>query len=156
MNRSSGRRGRKGDSISPEEQSARYGFLLDELPRSVIRSAHAEAFAALSPAQRRELLALVSASLAEDARDAACDEPDVLAALVEGTDMTTSMLAGVIASAFIVSGPVQAYYTTGAGSVVIDEQPPWVTELVHHQSALIDAGKGRHGWQSPVRAFPMG
>jgi len=42
-------------AVSEEEQIARYVYLLNTLPASVIESAHAAAFKDLSAAQRREM-----------------------------------------------------------------------------------------------------
>jgi hypothetical protein len=52
--------------------------------------------------------------------------------------------AGALAGAFIASPPIIAYFTTGAGSVSIDQQPPWVHELAGHVTAPIDAGRPEH------------
>ena len=52
--------------------------------------------------------------------------------------------AAVLAAAFVGSPPVVAYFTTGTGSVSIDQQPPWLHALAGHETAPIDAGRASH------------
>ena len=54
---------------------------------------------------------------------------------------------GAFAAEFVASPPIVAYFTAGAGSVTIDQQPLWVQELAGHETAPIDAGRmdHRHG-----------
>jgi hypothetical protein len=51
---------------------------------------------------------------------------------------------GAFAAEFGGSPPIVAYFTTGVGSVTIDQQPLWVQELVGHDPAPIDAGRMHH------------
>ena len=140
------RRKRQVNAVSDDEQIARYVHLLDTLPSSVIEKAHAAAFADLSVDQRAEVCGRLRSFLPEGG--AADPQPDVLASLVRDAGpreaMMSTAVAGVVASHFVPSAAVVAYFTVGAGSVMIDEQPPWVSELADHDSAPIDGGTVNH------------
>ncbi|GAA5209191.1 hypothetical protein [Microbacterium kyungheense] len=69
-------------AATDEERIARYVYLLGTLPASVIESAHATAFADLPPARRRELFEQLRPFLSESERDAAAEDPTVIARLV--------------------------------------------------------------------------
>ncbi len=69
-------------AATDEERIARYVYLLNTLPASVIESAHASAFADLPVAQRREMFEQLRPFLAESERDAAAEDPTVIARLV--------------------------------------------------------------------------
>lgn len=129
-------------------QVARYLHLIGLLPGSVSLKAHAAAFTDLSADQRIELLERLRGFVPEVERAAISEEPDMLATLVGHDEPRDAMMstefAGVVASRFVQSAPVAAYFTVGAGSVTIDEQPPWVSELAHHESVPIDAGNLNH------------
>lgn len=130
--------------ISTAEQVARYDYLVEILPASLSFKAHAAAFSGLSTDQRTELLKLLRPLMPEADRAAVAEEPETLAMIVGAAEPRDTMmrteLAADIAYRFLHSPPVAAYFTDGAGSVSIDQQPPWVSELAHHESAPIDAG----------------
>jgi hypothetical protein len=69
-------------STTDEERIARYVYLLNTLPASVIESAHASAFKDLPPERRREMFEQLRPFLAESERDAAAEDPTVIARLV--------------------------------------------------------------------------
>ena len=153
----SSHKGRQMPDVSEAEQIARYNHLVEMLPRDVTGKAHAEAFAELSVDQRTELLDRLRPLVPEAERDAASDEPDALATLVRDAEPHDAMMrtgiAGVVASGFVHSAPVVAYFTVGVGSVTIDDQPPWVSELAHHESAPKDAGTTSHQPQPEYRVL---
>lgn len=64
-----------------EERMARYVYLLNTLPSSVIESAHASAFAELPAQRRREMFAQLQPFMSDKERDAPADDPTVLARL---------------------------------------------------------------------------
>lgn len=69
-------------AASEEERISRYVYLLGTLPASVIESAHASAFADVPPQRRREMFEQLRPFLAESERDAAAEDPSVIARLV--------------------------------------------------------------------------
>ncbi|MEV5071802.1 hypothetical protein MRBLMI12_003449 [Microbacterium sp. LMI12-1-1.1] len=69
-------------AASEEERISRYVYLLGTLPASVIESAHASAFADVPPQRRREMFEQLRPFLAESERDAAAEDPTVIARLV--------------------------------------------------------------------------
>lgn len=69
-------------ALSDEERIARYVYLLNTLPASVIESAHASAFREMPAERRREMFEQLRPFMAESERDAASDDPTVLARLV--------------------------------------------------------------------------
>ncbi|WP_194398838.1 MULTISPECIES: hypothetical protein [Microbacterium] len=69
-------------AATEEEQIARYVYLLGSLPASVIESAHASAFADVPPERRRQMFEQLRPFLAESERDAAAEDPTVIARLV--------------------------------------------------------------------------
>ena len=69
-------------AVTEEEQIARYVYLLNTLPASVIESAHAAAFKDLSAAQRREMFEQLRPFMSDAERTASADDPHVLAKLV--------------------------------------------------------------------------
>lgn len=76
------RRKRKVAALTDEERIGRYVYLLNTLPASVIESAHATAFKDLPPERRREMFEQLRPFMAESERNAASDDPTVLAKLV--------------------------------------------------------------------------
>ena len=52
--------------------------------------------------------------------------------------------ASTVAAEFVASPPIVACFTVGAGSVTIDQQPPWLHELAEHETAPIDGGTVNH------------
>jgi hypothetical protein len=151
-------------AVTEEEQIARYVYLLNTLPASVIESAHAKAFADLSATQRREMFEQLRPFLSDAERAASADDPHVLAKLVRraeesraarsgaqaGPDaeaeasvrtatatadpkyvdprtvMTQTGVMSTVASQFLLTYSVAAYFTFGAGSLTIGDQPGWV------------------------------
>ncbi|MDN3496738.1 hypothetical protein QL996_12425 [Planococcus sp. APC 4015] len=69
-------------AVTEEERIARYVYLLNTLPSSVVERAHATAFADLPVQQRREMFAQLRPFMADTEKDAADDDPTVLARLV--------------------------------------------------------------------------
>jgi hypothetical protein len=69
-------------AASEEERIARYVYLLNTLPASVIESAHAAAFKELSPARRRELFEQLRPFMAPSEQQATSDDASLLARLV--------------------------------------------------------------------------
>lgn len=76
------RRRRRVDALTDEERIGRYVYLLNTLPASVIESAHAQAFRDLPPERRREMFEQLRPFMSDSERDAASDDPTVLAKLV--------------------------------------------------------------------------
>ena len=165
-------------AVTEEEQIARYVYLLNTLPASVIESAHASAFKDLSVAQRREMFDQLRPFMSDDERSAASDDPHVLARLVrraeerrtaraatqsgpdaeaEASVRTTTATAdpaytdpravmmqtgvmSLVAYQFLLTSSVSAYFTVGAGSLMIGDQPGWVGDTFDPGSASgIDA-----------------
>lgn len=96
-------------AVTEEERIARYVYLLGTLPASVIESAHAAAFKDLPPERRREMFERLRPFMAESEREAAAEDPTVLARLVrraeehrarrdagEGTAAVTGGLLGTV------------------------------------------------------------
>ena len=134
--------------VPQDELVTRYGYLLSVLPQPVADRAHVSAFEELSSTQREGLLEEVAPVLPDAWRAATSEDPDALAILMRDVlprdAMLHSGIGGEIANRFIASGPVFAYFAVGVGSVSIDHQPLWVQELIHHESAPIDAGTMHH------------
>lgn len=161
-----------------EERMSRYVYLLNTLPASVIESAHASAFAALPAERRRELFEQLRPFMAESERDAASDDPIVLAKLLRraeerraaraaGSDtaQTTSRATAtsvvdpvdprdllretgmmpLVANNFLMAAAVSVYFTHGAGSLTIGDQPTWVGESYDPGAAGFDGSGGFGG-----------
>lgn len=141
-------KGPRSRPVGEDEQVARYFYLLDTLPRSVVDRAHTLAFAELSMVQRKEVLDSLSPLLPDAERFAASDDPETLAALVRDPGARDALahtgIAGAVAVPFILSAPVAGYFAAGVGSVDIDRQPLWVQELANHDGNPIDAGTVNH------------
>ncbi|WP_349427690.1 hypothetical protein [Microbacterium sp. LWS13-1.2] len=100
-------------AASEEERISRYVYLLGTLPASVIESAHASAFADVPPQRGREMFEQLRPFLAESERDAAAEDPTVIARLVrraeehraarraadDGTDAATRSAADPVRTA---------------------------------------------------------
>lgn len=171
-------------AVGDEEQIARYVHLLNTLPASVVESAHAAAFKDLPVQQRREMFDQLRPFLADADREAAPDDPHVLAKLVRRAEQrraerassggaagagpdaeaeeavrartatadegyvdprTVMMQTGVmalVAYQFMTTSAVTAYFTVGAGSLGIADEPGWVGDTFDPGSAGIDAGGG--------------
>lgn len=76
------RRRRRVAALTDEERIGRYVYLLNTLPASVIESAHATAFKELPPERRREMFEQLRPFMSESERNAAPEDPTVLAKLV--------------------------------------------------------------------------
>lgn len=147
-------------AVPEEERVARYRYLVDTLPPSVIESAHAAAFEDLPPEKRRELADRLQSSLTDAERDAAADDPATLAAIVRRADarhaetdaaasggpapvdtrdvLRETGVIGLVATGVLAAHAVAAYFTTGAGSLTIADEPEWVV-------ASYDPGAAGHG-----------
>ncbi|MET0735243.1 MAG: hypothetical protein ABWY55_06335 [Microbacterium sp.] len=169
-------------ATTDEERIARYVYLLNTLPASVIESAHASAFKDLPAERRRELFEELRPFMAESERDAASDDPVVLARLLRraeerraqrvraegGTDaapaasvataerdprdavdprdlMMQAGVMGLVANQFLVASAVSVYFTAGAGSMIIADQPGWVGETYDPGYLGGDGGYGGGG-----------
>lgn len=74
-------------SVTTDEQALeRYRYLLRIAPPETVEEAHAEAFAALTPEQRRQILAELSAVTPEPERPTS-DDPDALARAATRAEM---------------------------------------------------------------------
>ncbi len=137
---------RRAKPVSERELGERYAYLLGVLPYSVVDRAHATVLEHASPAVRDEVRAGLK-DAAEPGDLGAIEDASLAAAIgaaLRRDPGLLSPLAPAIAAAFIVSAPVTAYFSTGVGSVTIDQQPPWVHELVAHEMAPIDATTVHH------------
>lgn len=89
------RRRRQVGGLTEEERVGRYVYLLNTLPASVIESAHAQAFKDLPPERRRELFEQLRPFMADSERDAASDDPTVLAKLVRRAEERRAQRQGM-------------------------------------------------------------
>jgi hypothetical protein len=142
-----GKRG-KAKAVPPEEQLARYAYLLKTVPGGIAEKAHTSAFADLSDAQRAALLDQLRPLAPGAEGEASSGEPDLLARMVREAEPREAMLRSsvgpTVATSFTSSEAVVGYFTSGAGSVSIDAQPPWVSDLVGHDAAPVDGGTVNH------------
>jgi hypothetical protein len=164
-------------AATEEEQIARYVYLLNTLPASVIQSAHAAAFKDLPAARRREMFEQLRPFMSDAERSASPEDPYVLATLVRraeerraaraaagagpdaaaeasvrtatataddsyvdprGVMMQTGVMA-LVAYQFMTTSAITAYFTVGAGSLAIGDQPGWVGDTFDPGSNGIDA-----------------
>ncbi|MDY0908770.1 hypothetical protein [Microbacterium sp. CFBP9034] len=135
-------------AISEDEQIARYAYLLGNVPTSVADKAYAAAFARLSAAQREGIIGELRSQMPSGPEETASDHPEGFALLMRDLHARYALVripgAAAIAAEFVASAPIAAYFTSGAGSVAVDQQPLWVHELVGHETAPIDAGRMHH------------
>ena len=135
-------------AISEDEQIARYAYVLGNIPSSVADKAYAAAFARLSAAQRQEIVGQLRSQLPVTPQDPPSDDPEAFAVLMRDLHSRDAFVrirgAGTVASEFVASPPIVAYFSVGAGSVTIDQQPPWLHELAGHETAPIDGGRVNH------------
>lgn len=129
------KRSRHEPALSERELSERYDFLLSALPDSVVDRAHADVLERSTPAVRDDVRAVLNEPAGTD---------DAMLAAAVGAALHRdpglhSQLAPALAAGFIRTAPVAAYFSTGVGSVTIDQQPLWVQELVAHEIAPIDS-----------------
>jgi hypothetical protein len=131
-------------AIPEDERVVRYVYLVQTLPWSILESAHATAFEDLSPEQRRDLFARLRPAMTDEERAGGADDPATLAAIVRrantqhavadaaGTDVDTRAamrdagVLGVVTTGVLAAHSVVAYFTTGAGSLGIADEPEWV------------------------------
>jgi len=180
-------------AATEEEQIARYVYLLNTLPASVIESAHATAFKDLPVERRREMFEQLRPFMSDAERSVSSDDPHLLATLVRraearraeraaangGPDaeaaatvrtatatadpnyvdprdmMMRSGVMGLVAYQFMAASAVHAYFTVGAGSLVMGDQPGWVGDTFDPGSAGMDAG-GYGGHDGGVGGFDGG
>lgn len=138
------RKHRAPNAISADELLWRYAYVLGNVPTSIADRAYAAAFDRLSAPQREQVTAEL-AGLVPVPESAPSDaDPGAFAVFMRNLAARDALIrapsAGVLAAAFVTSAPVVAYFTTGIGSVSIDEHPPWIHELAGHETAPIDAG----------------
>ncbi|MEU1970936.1 hypothetical protein ABZ477_04735 [Microbacterium sp. NPDC019599] len=133
--------------ISEDEQIARYAYVLGNVPAAIADRGYAAAFQRLAPPQREHLMIGLREQLPADMPETASDDPEAFAILMRNLHARLAIVttggAGALAAAFVTSPPIVAYFTTGAGSVAIDQHPPWLHELAGHETAPIDAGGNR-------------
>lgn len=135
---------RRQNSPRDDEQVSRYRYLVDVLPASVLDRAHAAALDTLPPEQRDRILAQAPPVDSDTAERDAASAPEALAALLRDTNADDPAPGAAAAAASVVgSPPVVAYFATGAGSVDIDQQPPWVQDLAGHDGAPLDSATTR-------------
>lgn len=135
-------------AISEDEQIARYAYVLGNVPASVADRAYAAAFARLPAAQRQQIVGQLPSVSPVTAQEPASDDPEAFAVLMRDLRSRDALVrvsgVGAFAAEFVASPPIVAYFTAGAGSVTIDQQPLWVQELADHETAPIDAGRMHH------------
>ena len=135
-------------AISEDEQIGRYAYLLGNVPASVADKAYAAAFARLSTAHRQAILGELRSQLPVTPQEPASDDPEAFAVLMRGLRSRDALVrvsgVGSFAAEFVASPPIVAFFTAGAGSVTMDQQPLWVQELADHETAPIDAGRADH------------
>ncbi|MFE5409585.1 hypothetical protein [Microbacterium sp. NPDC056569] len=135
-------------AITSDEQIARYAYVLGNVPASVADRAYAAAFSRLTAAQREEVVGQLSAELPDAPKEAASVDPAAFATLMRDLLARDALVrirdGAVVAAAFVTSPPIVAYFTTGAGSVNVDHQPPWVHQLAGHETAPVDGGRTHH------------
>lgn len=131
-------------AIPEDERLLRYVYLVETLPWGVLESAHATAFEDLSPEQRRDLFARLRPVMTEQERADGSDDPATLASIVRRADTQHAMadaaatdidtraamrdagVLGVVTTGVLAAHSVAAYFTTGAGSLGIADEPEWV------------------------------
>ncbi|WP_164743551.1 hypothetical protein [Microbacterium sulfonylureivorans] len=124
---------RRVEALTDEERMGRYVYLLNTLPASVIESAHATAFRDLPIEKRRDMFEQLKPFMSDAERDAASDDPTVLAKLVRRAEerraqrasASGSVEAGGVATATREAGdprdaldPRDLLLTSGVGVVV--------------------------------------
>ncbi|WP_322409260.1 hypothetical protein [Microbacterium invictum] len=155
-------------AVTEEEQISRYVYLLNTLPASVIESAHASAFRDIPLERRREMLEQLRPFLHDDERSDAQADPGLIARLVrraeqhrreradgrvvaeaddpkEAADPRSILMSAgvmtVVAQNFLLTQAVTAYFTVGAGSLMLADQPGWLVDTVDPAAASsVDAG----------------
>lgn len=134
--------------LSDEEQMARYAYVLGNVPASIADRAYAAAFARLPTARREELVDELRARMPDQPERSAPGDPDAFAMFMRDLHARDAVVsvpgAAELAAGFVESPAIVAYFTTGAGSVTMDQQPPWVHEMAGHDTAPLDGGTMHH------------
>ena len=142
--------------LSEDEQIARYAYVLGNVPAVLADRAYAAAFQRLAAAQRQEIVNELRKQLPAGSQEADPDDPEAFAELMRDLHARHAIVtvpgAAALAAAFVTSPPIVAYFTSGAGSVSIDQQPPWLHELAGHETAPIDGGRISH-YRGPDLGF---
>ena len=135
------KRSRHEPPLSERELSERYAYLVDVLPDSIVVRAHVAVLEHVSPALRQEAITVLREAQDRNGSDQVDDATlaAVISAAVRRDPALRDSLAPVLAAGFIEAAPVASYFSTGGGSVMIDQQPPWVQRLVAHDGAPIDS-----------------
>ncbi|GAA1987866.1 hypothetical protein [Microbacterium pumilum] len=166
------RHGTPDAALTEEESIARYVYLLNTLPPSVIESAHAKAFQDVPPERRREMFDQLKPFMSETEKDAASDDPTVLARLIrraeerraeraasngatasgepdDGRDsvdprtmMQNTGVMTLVAYQFLLSSSVSSYFVYGAGSLELADQPDWVAQTYDPAPGVDPTGAG--------------
>jgi hypothetical protein len=138
------RKHRAPSAISADELLWRYAYVLGNVPTSTADRAYAAAFDRLPAPQRERVTAELAGLVSLPERVPLAADPGAFAVFMRNLAARDALIrapsAGVLAAAFITSAPVIDYFTTGIGSVSIDQHPPWIHELAGHETAPIDAG----------------
>lgn len=141
-------RRREKHAITEEEQIARYAYLLGNVPASVADKAYAAAFSRLAGAERQDIVGQLRSVLPVAPPETASDDPEAFAVLMRDLHARNALVrirgASTLAAEFVASPPIVAYFTAGAGSVTMDQQPSWVHELAGHETAPMNAGTMNH------------
>lgn len=146
-------------AVTDEERISRYLYLLGTLPPSVVENAHKTAFAELSPEKRREMFEQLRPFMSEEEQRAAPEPSLLARVMgraqANGSTSTTVLereerdagtrpdredqplgflfrdpvLIGLVAYQFLASQSLVSYFTVGAGSIGIADQPGWVGEM---------------------------
>lgn len=119
-------------ATTEEERIARYVYLLNTLPASVIESAHAAAFADLPPERRREMFEQLRPFLADSERDAAAEDPTVIARLVRRAEEHKARRAAEADAA------AQAAADPARTAVAVDDRDP--RDGVDARAMLLNVG----------------
>lgn len=131
-------------AIDEDEQIARYAYVLGAIPVSIADRAYASAFAQLTSAERLDIVEQLREHVPAPPSEPPSDGPDAFAGLMRSLYAREAFPrirgAAALASRFIASPPVVAYFTVGVGSVSIDQHPPWVHQLARHETAPVKAG----------------
>lgn len=134
--------------ISSDEQIARYAYVLGTVPASVADKAYAAAFSHLSTEQREDILGQLSAELPDAPQGPASVDPSGFAMVMRDLMARDALVrirdGAVVAAAFVSSPPIVAYFTTGTGSLTMENQPPWIHQLAGHDTAPVDGGRTHH------------
>ena len=121
-------------AVTEEERIARYVYLLGSLPASVIESAHASAFADLPPERRREMFEQLRPFLAESERDAAAEDPTVIARLVRRAEEHRAQRAANAET----DAATRAEASAARTAVAVDDGDP--RDRVDVQAMLLNVG----------------